>query len=919
MNYKNNFVFNKIDSNTKCIVNILDLNKLIRQQNINNFTFSNNHICNDYNNSDYNLDNLDNLDDSDNSNYNLYDLNNSDDNLNDNLDDNLDDSDDNLNNNLDDNLDDSDDSNGNLDDSDDNLNNNLDDSDDKHYSCENYKYINKVKINPSIENNKKSKKLMKVGKVGKYKIIVDKEGMDIEIEMKKKDMKERIIVEIIRIRKVGEEEELRKIETGFGDDKYYFKKNGDDNYVDIMKDKGNYLEKGIMSEWQKKVKKKQEDNDNIKIAITEWLINFEQMLYKDKVNNIMEIETQIKDVVMFDKNFIVLMITHNKKNTNEGYEFIVNIICDCLGSIYPKEYNEGVGYFTVLAKRSKEWKDNIYYIMKRDITKNITYYINKTCPIHLINIVKHSILQWNKAFQNIGCGSIIRVVSYIEPDYPSNFNDFDIKYNVIIFSPNISCDVLGLTDHIIDRHTGHIIKSYIQISLHTIINKVYRISLLNPTIINSPIDIFHPYVISELVYTVIHEIGHSLGLKHNFSTPNNISNSVMNYIQTPDLSNFPFLSYNDHLLAIIGPYDYYAIKFGYSDIKLFDNNTYNIEYDNINIVSDNTNIVSDNTSNTNNTNNIGCENNIGNNIGNNIEYENRNISEDNIRKEENIYFETDENLKEEIDPRATNGVTRNSFITILNSIMNFYEQKKNMYNNVKYNNISGSEYTNLYIICINNIKEHIINGIKYIAGLHLNQDHKYFLPINKKSQIISIISTNYFITNIKLIPNSQEYLYFKKPCDNPYSHEPFSFIAFYSSIISDLLNKIFEPDKLTRIIELSECLDYLNLHDILNLFTYGPYSLFSFLNNSTQLCCYSSDIFDSFIDTLNYFDSFQIDFNSSYIKHFQLLYINHLLSIINNSIFSFYISNHLSHLCFLLSSTNNSYYIYLSSIISKSL
>ncbi len=74
----------------------------------------------------------------------------------------------------------------------------------------------------------------------------------------------------------------------------------------------------------------------------------------------------------------------------------------------------------------------------------------------------------------------------------------------------------------------------------------------------------HPDVLRNLLFTVIHEVGHTLGLRHNFIGPEDGNSSVMAYPDPMDTTCSSEGCYGGHLLTAPGKYDLYAIKYGYS-------------------------------------------------------------------------------------------------------------------------------------------------------------------------------------------------------------------------------------------------------------------------------------------------------------------------------------------------------------------
>jgi len=209
--------------------------------------------------------------------------------------------------------------------------------------------------------------------------------------------------------------------------------------------------------------------------------------------------------------------------------------------------------------------------------KPIVYYLDPATPMEYRKYVKQGVEDWNITFEEAGFKNAIVAKDAPTPEEDPDFEPEDIRYNMVRWIANTTRNAVGPSTT--DPRTGEIIASDI-IWYHNHIRS-YRNRLMietgaaNPAARSLKLD---KELIGEAIRQVIaHEIGHALGLPHNmkanssypvdslrspaFTEEFGVSASVMdyarqNYIAQPGDG-------VERFIRKIGPYDKYAINWGY--------------------------------------------------------------------------------------------------------------------------------------------------------------------------------------------------------------------------------------------------------------------------------------------------------------------------------------------------------------------
>ncbi len=290
----------------------------------------------------------------------------------------------------------------------------------------------------------------------------------------------------------------------------------------------------------------------------------------------------------------------------------------------PRRDDPRMGYFTqevtdLTSASAAPWRDVIrrWHLVKKnpgaelsDPVEPITWWIENTTPVELRDSIEKAALAWNQAFESAGFSNAIAVK--IQPD-DADWDAGDLRYNVLRWTASPQPPWGGYGPSMWNPRTGQIIGSDIMLEYVYVTNRIKQdrlfgddVSRTGPRLAGDGMGQFcdiasrlqsnnmlgravlrargasaleESELVEQALYElVLHEIGHALGLNHNFAgsgllspdelysadvtAERGVTGSVMDYapVNLAPTGQEQGLFYAERP----GPWDHWAIEYGYS-------------------------------------------------------------------------------------------------------------------------------------------------------------------------------------------------------------------------------------------------------------------------------------------------------------------------------------------------------------------
>lgn len=215
--------------------------------------------------------------------------------------------------------------------------------------------------------------------------------------------------------------------------------------------------------------------------------------------------------------------------------------------------------------------------------KQIVYYIDPATPKKWVPYLISGVNDWQKAFEQAGFKNAI--VAKEAPVGDSTWSLDDARHSAIVYKPSVVANASG--PNVNDPRSGEIIESHIN-WYHNVMELLRNWYMIQAAV-NDPrarTMEFSDSLMGDLIrFVSSHEVGHTLGLRHNFGssstvpvenlrnkkwldqhghTPSIMDYARFNYVAQPEDKLSP-----SELYPRIGEYDKWAIQWGYMWLPQF--------------------------------------------------------------------------------------------------------------------------------------------------------------------------------------------------------------------------------------------------------------------------------------------------------------------------------------------------------------
>nr|WP_232364529.1 zinc-dependent metalloprotease [Salinimonas lutimaris] len=241
----------------------------------------------------------------------------------------------------------------------------------------------------------------------------------------------------------------------------------------------------------------------------------------------------------------------------------------------PREYHPFAGYWkagyfdysTAISEPLEQKFITRHRLYKKDPeakhsepVKPIVYYLDPGIPEPVMSALKEGASWWSQAFTDIGYDNAFQVKVL-----PEDADPMDVRYNVIQWVHRATRG-WSYGSSVTDPRTGEIIKGHVTLgSLRVRQDYLIAQGLTSPFTGDADTKAQQEMALDRIRQLAAHEVGHTLGIAHNFAASENGRESVMDYPHPKVTLKNGKIVLDDAYDKGMGKWDLHAIAYGYQD------------------------------------------------------------------------------------------------------------------------------------------------------------------------------------------------------------------------------------------------------------------------------------------------------------------------------------------------------------------